>query len=397
MGGGVEVDVTLDKLPVELLLKIFQHLQVKFITQVLANVCTLFRDLAENSNNWKIRIKQRWVGQYPPLPPDYPIDWTQACIDREEADRVWCENGDGMLHCSNSSSHYASVDAIHVMNSIVATGSRDHSIHLWSTDDCGDCLQPVSRNLTAHSGWVWSFASQDNLLVSGAWDSTVKFWQVSPTGLQEARSKARLKTAVLCLDICDNRIAAGTFDNKVVQLDSREEIRKMSFYKSHSRPVLKVKITPTRIYSISEDGNLAVHDRVAGKLWKKSKIPGVMPDSVQTCYPLSMDSMGNCLYVGDSAGNLNLVDITAESALQFVQSYKTGHTGRITGVQSSLGSVVTCATDGAIKIYHPSSNLEPLSSIQVGRGNVVTGISCRNKVLAAATCDNGVYIWRPKD
>ena len=90
-----------------------------------------------------------------------------------------------------------------------------------------------------------------------------------------------------------------------------------------------------------------------------------MPDSVQTCYPLSMDSMGNCLYVGDSAGNLNLVDITAESALQFVQSYKTGHTGRITGVQSSLGSVVTCATDGAIKIYHPSSNLEPLSSIQV--------------------------------
>jgi hypothetical protein len=33
----------LSDLPVELLLHIFQFLEVKFITEILANVCTLFR------------------------------------------------------------------------------------------------------------------------------------------------------------------------------------------------------------------------------------------------------------------------------------------------------------------------------------------------------------------
>jgi hypothetical protein len=27
-------------------------------------------------------------------------------------------------------------------------------------------------------GWVWTMCSQEDLLVSGAWDNTIKFWQV---------------------------------------------------------------------------------------------------------------------------------------------------------------------------------------------------------------------------
>ena len=84
-------------------------------------------------------------------------------------------------------------------------------------------------------------------------------------------------------------------------------------------------MTPTRIYSISEDTNLVIHDRVAGKLFKKLKIPQVIDQQEgQRRYPLSMDAVGNCLYVGDSSGNLNLFDTTADTAFQFVQSYKTG-------------------------------------------------------------------------
>ena len=117
---------------------------------------------------------------------------------------------------------------------------------------------------------------------------------------------------------------AGTFDNKVVQFDTRESVTKMSYYKSHSRPILKVKITPTKIYSISEDTNLVIHDRVAGKMFKKIKIPQMSENEGQRSYPLSLDAVGNCLYVGDSSGNLNLFDTTADTAFQLVQSYKTG-------------------------------------------------------------------------
>eukprot|EP00088_Acartia_fossae_P010254 TRINITY_DN1509_c0_g1_i1.p1 TRINITY_DN1509_c0_g1~~TRINITY_DN1509_c0_g1_i1.p1 ORF type:complete len:404 (-),score=82.95 TRINITY_DN1509_c0_g1_i1:254-1465(-) len=393
---GREGCVGLDTLPTEILLKIFDHLEVKFITDVLVKVCTLFRDLAEDSSNWRIRVRRRWPGQYPALPPDYPINWTHACTELEEENRLWKDEGAGMLECSNGAAHYASVDVVHVMDSIVVSGSRDHSMNVWSSHPSSQHMEPVSKHADAHAGWIWSLASQDDLLISGAWDSCVKFWKVGATGLTPARDKAQLKTAVLCMDIHENRIVAGTFDNKIVQLDAREDVKRMSYYKSHSRPVLKVKITPTKIYSISEDTNLVIHDRVAGKLYKKLKLPQITENLGQKNYPLSMDTVGNCLYVGDSAGHLNLFDTTSDTAFQFVQSYKTGHGGRLTGVQSGMGAVITSATDGVINIFKPVRDLNLLSSIKLDGGNVVTGISYKNKVLAAATCNNTVYIWRPK-
>ena len=97
------------------------------------------------------------------------------------------------------------------------------------------------------------------------------------------------------------RVAAGTFDNKVVQLDLRDTSKKMTFYKPHSKPVLKVLMTPTRILSLSEDSSLVVHDRVAAKRLKKV----VIPCSAQTfeqpskSFPLSMALLDNMLYVAD--------------------------------------------------------------------------------------------------
>ena len=41
-----------------------------------------------------------------------------------------------------------------------------------------EASRPSSRNPDMHKGWVWSFCSQGETLVSGSWDSTVKFWQV---------------------------------------------------------------------------------------------------------------------------------------------------------------------------------------------------------------------------
>ena len=95
---------------------------------------------------------------------------------------------------------------------------------------------------------------------------------------------------------------AGTFDNKVVQLDVRENGEKMTYYKSHAKPVLKVKVTPTHILSVSEDSVLTVHDRRAGKRLKKVELPppplayGIPPGK---SFPLSMDLLDNMLYVGD--------------------------------------------------------------------------------------------------
>ena len=69
--------------------------------------------------------------------------------------------------------------------------------------------------------------------ISGSWDNTVKFWQATPTGLKEGRRALNLKVrkensfgvcfytrlnqvAVLSIDILGDRVAAATYDKKVI-------------------------------------------------------------------------------------------------------------------------------------------------------------------------------------
>ena len=49
-------------------------------------------------------------------------------------------------------------------------------------------------------------------LVSGSWDNTVKFWDISSHSLQETRKPINLKVAVLSTDMLSHTVVAGTYD-----------------------------------------------------------------------------------------------------------------------------------------------------------------------------------------
>ena len=333
-------DLRLDTLPTEILLHIFDNLEVKFITDVVSRVCFKFRDIADNDATWRIRISRRWPGQYPPIPltsqntaeiistnqsseeiistndsTDGPastnqksvFSWTQACIMREEEAGVWSNVDAEMMSVTCLNTHYSSVDCVRVINNLVVSGSRDRGINIWNTDSLrstGD-TRPAYKLPDAHKGWVWSLSScgHGSTLVSGSWDNTVKFWSLTPASLQETRKPVNLKVAVLSTDMLNNTVVAGTYDKKVIMMDRREEVKRMTFYRSHSKPVLGVKMTERHIFSVSEDQSLVVYDRVAGKRMKKLSIPG-------EGFPLSLSvsGAGQCLYVGDKSGTLHLID-----------------------------------------------------------------------------------------
>ena len=50
-----------------------------------------------------------------------------------------------------------------------------------------------------------------------------------------------LRVAVLDTDMLGHTLVAATYDKRVVIMDEREEVKKMTFYRSHSKPVLGVK------------------------------------------------------------------------------------------------------------------------------------------------------------
>ena len=421
----------LDTLPAEILLHILNYLDVKFIVDVFAGVCIKFKDVANNDATWRIRISRRWPGQYPAIPlvnenceirqlpystTDMTIDntdgqtmfteqndafsWTEACIAREEETRIWT-NPEVMMKaivCSNA--HYSSVDCVKIIKDLVISGSRDRGINIWNIDDVKKGVsKPCLKLPDAHKGWVWSFSSKSGEvggtdLVSGSWDNTVKFWSLSSSSLLETRKPVNLKVAVLSTDMLENTVVAGTYDKKVVIMDAREEVKKMTFYRSHSKPVLGVKMTPRHILSLSEDQTLVVYDRVAGKRFKRVHIPG---DS----FPLSLSLSLNSLYVGDKSGSVHLID-TSYDRFDVIHSYTdTGHRTKITSVTGGLGSVITASSAADVRIHQPDRGLGLIKTISNPDCGELAQISYDStpgrQTLAAGFSNNTVKIWTRAD
>jgi len=382
----------LDTLPTELLIHILQFLEVRYITQVLSRVCTYFNTIAKDEATWKIRIAKQWPGQYPAIPPGLNFDWTMACIAREEESRQWTNILTSTASITCPTAHYSSVDCVKVLDRLVVSGSRDRGINIWNIDQVLEGNpKPALKVPDAHKGWVWSFTSpahqsgSDQDLVSGSWDNTVKFWRVTSSELKETRKPVNVKVAVLATDMHENRVVAGTYDKKVIQMDAREDIKKMTFFKCHTKPVLAVKITDRQVISLSEDQYLVVYDRAAGKRFKRVLIPG-------HSFPMSMSWHGNSLYVGDKSGTLYLID-TTNDAFDIVQQYQTGHVGKITSVTHGLGSLMTSSSDGDIRVFHPSRNLDLMATIKNPDCGEVAQLSYNSKILAGAFSNNTVKIW----
>jgi len=390
------VACSIELLPAELLHYILQYLDVRFILRVVSRVSSYFKQIAQDQATWKVRLAKRWPGQYPALPVSSPesMCWSLACCRREEETKFWGNtNLSNMRGIVSDSAHYSCVDTVKILDDVVVSGSRDRGMNIWSLDQLLDgegSSAPSLKCPDSHKGWVWSFckAGTGNQLVSGSWDNYIKFWQVTPTSLVETRKAINLKVAVLCTSMHEDEVVAGTFDKKVVIMDRREGNRKITYYKSHSKPVLAVKTTERIILSLSEDRTLCIYDRRARKRMGRVTIPG-------SSFPLCFSLDENSLYVGDKGGSLHLLDPTNDK-FDVVEEYRGLHSGKINSVVHGLGSVVTAASDGDIKAFHPSRHLELINTMKNPDCGEATKIDyCVNRqILAAAFSSNMVKIWR---
>ena len=58
------------------------------------------------------------------------------------------------------------------------------------------------------------------------------------------------------------------------------------------------------------------------------------------------------------------------------QTFSTGHSKKVTGLQHSLGSVITCSTDKTIRILEP--NVDPITIAVIESTNEVSRVSVFN-------------------
>merc|ERR1711902_151895 len=138
------------------------------------------------------------------------------------------------------------------------------------------------------------------------------------------------------------------------------EVKKMTYYRSHSMPVLGLHITDRHILSLSEDRTLVIYDRAAGKRFKRLTIPG-------GSFPLSLSLSWNSLCVGDKSGTVPLID----------------------------------TSQGDIRIHHPDRCLGLMGTVNNPDCGELAQISYSsapgNQTLAAGFSNNTVKIWTKAD
>ncbi|CAL8108532.1 unnamed protein product [Orchesella dallaii] len=426
------LQLNLDTVPVEVLLQIFKYVDATDLLRRVALVSKYFHNILSNSMTWKIKQEKRWGGagdrKYPPLdlfpdddendgePPSstpsyYGINfgrcsfpWSRACVKREEQIRLWSESSVNprMVHKSMNS-HIGCIDSVYLYmkndKMLLACGSRDRNISIWSVDGLLSNEDPYTSKLksltAAHEGWVWDFCVQDDLY-SCSWDTSVKAWD-----LETYVVKGCYKTtaALLSISSSNNLLAIGAFNRKVTLLDPREDLKTskpVHVYSPHTRSVLSVGLDCNYVISCGEDGVCVKHDIRTRSTVNSFKLERGDKPVYPTCMSFRETTINlPYFYIGDNVGGIHLVDLLK---FEIVRSYKL-HNAPVRGVFHNMGSVVSCSKDGKLQIRDPTLSLNEISTVDVGDNLDLPSVHSLNNALVCGDGNGIVRVWgeRPYD
>lgn len=374
---------TLDSLPPEIILHVFSYLPAKFVINVLSKVCKLFEDIIENDTTWKMRIFERWPKIYPIVPSVLPdMDWKFACIEREEQYRLWSDFEENMKKFHLYDAHFGCVNVVQLIENgtLCVSGGRDGRLKLWSIERIIDSPEEIAIyspelfvvGSSHHSNaWLWDVAFDESLkhVYSSGFDCNIKSWDLQdPFTLLETYS---LSSPILCLAHHGNLLASGSFGRNVNIFDQRiPGSAPILSHNQHKKSVLCVAIDDKYVISGGEDRSAIIYDLTASKVIKKLEFE---------YFPLSMSYGEGQLFFGDVNNSVHVID-PAHGEFNLVHTIASGHSKKVTGVQHSFGSIITCSTDKTIRILEPNLNPAPIAVL--ASTNEVAGISCYKNILA---------------
>ena len=241
---------------------------------------------------------------------------------------------------------------------------------------------------------MWHLSTNGNKeVISAGWDNKAILWDLGESEMTIKR-KVNCRAAALCSSFVKTEVAVGSFDRKVRTFDLKSAGEKpVEIYNHHRMPVLSVLMPKNHshyLLTASEDGHVTCIDRRVRKVCSKLKF--------DSGYPISMDIVDgdNCLYVGDKAGGLHLIDATG-GKLKEVKVSRVLHKDKIVGVNATRGGIVTASTDKTVKVLTPDLEMKAFNTFYDNESGEITSISYSHGILAMGDSREVISVYRCKD
>ncbi|EKM61853.1 uncharacterized protein PHACADRAFT_169266 [Phanerochaete carnosa HHB-10118-sp] len=164
---------------------------------------------------------------------------------------------------------------------LIVTGSRDHSLRVWSLPRPGDAEyksteeseidpsevgNPYHRlHLKGHDGAVRALAAQGRTLVSGSYDYTVRVWDIISGTCRWVLEGHTHKVYSVVLDIHRNFACSGSMDGTVRVWDLNTGQNRHTL-QGHTSLVGLLGLSPSYLVSAAADATLKVWNPESGEL-----------------------------------------------------------------------------------------------------------------------------------
>lgn len=305
--------------------------------------------------------------------------------------RLWSQ--DGQLLLKPLEGHTDAVTSVSVSpdGTKVASVSRDKTLKLWDIQS-GKLLDNVD---SAHSDEINSvaFNSDGTLLATASRDHTIQLWTVQNNSLKRASapfSKHISSVGTVAFSPNGKLLASGSDDGQVILWDLQGNSVRNPISVYQNNPVIEV--------SFNQDGTFATAGEENGqgivKLWDATgNLIRELSGDRAAFLSAQFSPDGNLIVASDGAGVIRLWQLDEINPI----TLKRQNTSRINSIRfSSNGKLVAVgSSDNSVELWNLGS---PLRTVLKGHKETILGVavSSADAKIATSSQDGTVRLWSPQ-
>lgn len=375
-------------LPTPLAAKIMTYLDPVSLCRA-AQVCKLWQQLAEEPSLWRrFCCRAKWrlskAAEHKQvishMSSEGSIQWKQVFAERFRLRNNWLA---GRCTVRTFEGHTQGISCVQFDDNRIVSGSSDETIKVWNIRTNA---QWSVQTLVGHSGTVRCLHLEGNRLVSGSSDKTIKVWDLST---QDSWSSIACKVTMIghrdtvrCLQVDDDKVISGSYDMTLKVWDLRTgQCRKTLV--GHQAAVLCIHFNDTKIVSGSGDKTI--------KLWNyEGQCMRTLAGHQDAVTCLQFDSTR--IVSGSLDCNLKFWDIHTGDCINTIDwKAAEGHTGVVRCLQADSWRVVSAADDKTLKVWSLETG-ERLVTLR-NHSDGVTCLQFNDFIIVSGSYDKTVKLW----